>query len=165
MWRFKPIVQKATKDDFQNWLKLASEVEHLFGPMVDNRLFHDSLMKCIAEGRALCVRERNGKPGSPLIGGLMLSAEPPVYRIGWLAVAKEWRRKGIGRLLVEYVFNNVKRPSEVIVTTFAENDKLGQEAVMFYKNMGFKKSGRASVRAPSGIECVEIKKILKDKKI
>ena len=161
MWRSKPQVQIATKEDFLNWLKLASEVEHLFGPMVDNKLFHDSLNKCIAGKQAFCVRERNGKSGSPLMGALMLSAEPPIYRIGWLAVAQKWRRHGVGKLLVEHVFGLVKPPAEVIVTTFAENDKLGQEAVLFYKNMGFKKSRTVSVRAPSGIECVEMKRIFK----
>ena len=161
MWRSKPQVQIAAKDDFPNWLVLASEVEYLFGPMVDNRLFHDSLKKCILRGQAFCVREKNGQPGIPLMGALMLAAEPPAYRIGWLAVAQKWRRQGVGRLLVEHVFGLVKPPAEVIVTTFAENDKLGQEAVMFYKNMGFKKSGKASVRAPSGIECVEMKRFFK----
>jgi ribosomal protein S18 acetylase RimI-like enzyme len=161
MWRSKLQVQIATKEDIPSWLVLSSEVEYLFGPMVDNRLFHDSLIKCITQRLAFCVRERNGEPGSPLMGALMLSAEPPVYRIGWLAVAQKWRRQGVGRLLMEFVFNHIKPPAEVIVTTFDENDKLGQEAVMFYKNMGFKKSGRASVRAPSGIECIEMKRIFR----
>ena len=161
MWRSRPIVQIASKEDFPNWLKLASEVEYLFGPMVNNALFIEPLKKNIERQSAFCVRERNGESGSPLMGGLLLSAHPPVYRIGWLAVAQKWRRQGVGRLLVEYVFNHIKAPVEVIVTTFAENDKLGQEAVMFYKNMGFKKSGRASVRAPSGIECVEMKRIFR----
>ena len=147
------IVQTATFDDMSSWLALAAQVEHLFGPMVDNKLFHDALLKNIRRGSAFCIRKRDGKPGKPLLGGLLFSAHPPVYRIGWLAVSKEQRRRGVGRALVEHAFGLVVPPADMMVTTFDEKDPLGRDAVRFYKEMGFRMMDVASVRAPSGMEC------------
>ena len=41
----------ATEDDFGAFLELASEVEDLFGPMVDEPGFHDAVRRNIAPAR------------------------------------------------------------------------------------------------------------------
>ena len=83
-------VQTVISEDIPAWLKLAAEVEFLFGPMVDERGFHAALTKNISRGSAFCVRVDDGSVGSELMGGLLFSCRPPIYRIGWLA----WRRPG-----------------------------------------------------------------------
>src|SRR6266851_1229552 len=91
--------------DVRNWLDLSAEVEFLFGNMLDDQGFYQTLLRNIDRGSAYCVREGGGPSGTPLMGGMLFSPRRPdrlEYRIGWLTVAERWRRRGIGRLLVEH---------------------------------------------------------------
>lgn len=54
------IVQIAHLDDFLPWLDLAREVEDLFGPMVRQPGFEETLRKNILGGTAVCIRQDNG---------------------------------------------------------------------------------------------------------
>ena len=130
-------VQIATRSDIPGWLELASQVEFLFGPMVDQPDFHSALCKNIDRKSAYCVREQDGSAGALLMGGLFLSSRPPAYDIRWLSVDEQWRRKGIGTVLLAHVFNLIKPPAELFVATFGEDNLEGQPARHFYKKMGF----------------------------
>ena len=130
-------VALAQPADLQPWLRLAAEVEPLFGPMVNDLGFHNALRKNIKRKTAFCVREDDGSPGTPLLAGVLFSLKPPVYTIGWLAVTAARRRQGLGRLLIEHVINLVRPPAEVVVTTFGPNIQDGEPARQFYENMGF----------------------------
>ena len=130
-------VQIATRIDIPSWLELASEVEFLFGPMVDQPDFQSALRKNIDRGSAYCVREQDRSAGAPLMGGLFLSCRPSEYDIRWLSVAEQWRRRGIGTVLLEHVFGLINSPAELLVTTFGDDNLEGQPARQFYKKMGF----------------------------
>ena len=130
-------VQIATRADIPGWLELASEVEFLFGPMVDQPDFQSALRKNIDRESAYCVREQNRSAGAPLMGGLFLSARRSEYHIRWLSVAEQWRRRSIGTVLLEHVFDLIKPPAELFVTTFGEDNLEGHPARQFYKKMGF----------------------------
>ena len=130
-------VVAAQPADFSSWLRLTAEVEPLFGPMVDEPRFHRALRVNIRRRTAFCVREGDGPSGVPLLGGLLFSPRPPLYTIGWLAVARRSRRKGAGRLLVEHVIGLVQPPAEMVATTFGADVKGGQPARRFYERMGF----------------------------
>lgn len=132
-----PCVVRAEREDIPAWLVLAAEVEPLFGPMVEEPGFMRALRRNIARGTALCVREADGPPGSPLLGGLLYSPKPPRYTIGWLAVAEAHRRHGIGCALIEHVFRLAARPAEFVVTTFGADRAEGEPAQRFYARMGF----------------------------
>ena len=134
--------------DFSSWLSLAAEVEFLFGPMVNEPNFRQVLDKNISRGTAYCVREGGGKVSVPLLGGLLFSPKPPKYTIGWLAVARQYRRRGIGHRLVKYVFGLVQPPAEMIVTTFGEDIEAGRPARRFYRKLGF----HPAEMAPDGPE-------------
>jgi GNAT superfamily N-acetyltransferase len=137
----------AQPEDFPAWLRLAAEVESLFGaPMADSPDFHRALHKNIGRGTAFCVREGDGPPGAPLLGGLLFSPKPPLYTIGWLAVAEQSCRCGVGRRLVEHALGLVQPPAEVVVTTFGAGVEGGQAARWFYESMGF----RPAEPAPDG---------------
>jgi GNAT superfamily N-acetyltransferase len=138
----------AQEADFAAWLHLAAEVEPLFGPMVAEPGFHRALTKNIARGTAYCIREDGGPAGTPLVGGLLFSPKPPLYTIGWLAVAQKHQRRGAARLLVEHVTALVQAPAEIVVTTFGPDSTAGQPARRFYERMGF----RPAEMAPHGPE-------------
>jgi len=128
----------AQREDMPGWLALAAEVEPLFGPMVDDPRFHGALERAIDRGLAFCVREADGPPGAPLLGGLLFSTSgAPAYRIGWLAVAERARRLGIGRRLVERALALVASPATVEVITFAGEQAGGEAARQLYTSMGF----------------------------
>jgi len=138
----------AQPEDIPAWLILAIEVEPLFGPMGNDPSFHRALHKNIGRGTAFCVREVDGPPGVPLLGGLLLSPKPPIYTIGWLAVAQQHRRHGIGQRLIEHVVGLVEIPAEFVVTTFGGDNPAGEPACRFYERMGF----HAAEPAPNGPE-------------
>jgi GNAT superfamily N-acetyltransferase len=139
-------VVAAQLEDIPAWLALAAEVEPLFGPMVDDPAFHRALCRNIDRGTAFCVREGDGPPGAPLLGGLLFSPKPPVYTIGWLAVTGRCRRRGIGHRLVEHVLGLAEPPAEFVVTTFGADHPEGEPARRFYARMGFD----AAEAAPDG---------------
>jgi ribosomal protein S18 acetylase RimI-like enzyme len=127
----------AEPEDIPAWLALAAEVEPLFGPMVEEPGFMRALRRNIGRETALCVRKGDGLPGVPLLGGLLYSSKPPTCTIGWLAVAGEHRRRGIGRALLEHVIRLAELPAEFVVTTFGEDRPEGQPARRFYARLGF----------------------------
>ncbi len=141
-------IQHAHDDDIPQWLELAAEVEALFGPMVHDPAFHRALHNHIDRGMAFCIREEDGPPGAHLLGGLLFSAKPPRYTIGWLSIAEKARRRGAGRRLVEYAGSLVRPPAELVVTTFGPDNEAGQPARRFYERLGF----RPAESAPPGPE-------------
>jgi len=127
----------AVPEDVPAWLALAAEVECLFGPLVGEPTFLRALERNVARGSAYSVREGDGPPGAPLEGGLLFSAHPPEYRIGWLAVAARARRRGVGRRLVSHVLALAARPARVSVVTYGEEVVGGAPARRFYERLGF----------------------------
>lgn len=144
----KKRVQIATEADILAWLQLAAEAEYLFGPMVNEPGFLRALSKNIQRRTAFCVRVGDAGPGAPLPGGLLFSAHPPQYRIGWLAVSSQHRNQGIGSALVEHALSLVEPPAEVIVITFGEDNPAGRPARRLYERFGFE----PAEPAPNGPE-------------
>lgn len=132
-----PDVVIATAADLPAWRRLAREVEPLFGPMVGQPDFEAALVRKVERGYALCVREDNADAGANLLGGLLWSAHPPRYRIGWLAVTTHVRRHGVGRQLVAVALDWVVLPAIVEVVTFGDDNREGLPARRFYLALGF----------------------------
>jgi GNAT superfamily N-acetyltransferase len=140
----------AERADVGPWLELAREFEPLFGaPMAKDPVFERVLLRNIARGTAFCIREHDGPPGSRLLGGLLLSPRPPVYRIGWLAVTESERRFGLGRRLLERAQASIPAGAELVVVTFGPDADGGGSARAFYQKMGFTPA-EAADPAPNG---------------
>jgi ribosomal protein S18 acetylase RimI-like enzyme len=131
-------VVNATKEDIKGWLELSSEVEYLFGPMVDDPNFIQALEKNINQGSAFCVREKDGSPGSRLLGGVLFSSSnAPNYKIGWLSVSTQARNNGVATALLKHILTIVEIHSEISVITFGDDIPDGRPARKFYQKFGF----------------------------
>ncbi|KRF13564.1 GNAT family N-acetyltransferase [Paenibacillus sp. Soil787] len=144
-------VVNATKDDLNGWLELAIEVEYLFGPMVSDPKFIQTLEKNINQSNAFCVREDDGASGSFLLGGILFSSVgAPSYKIGWLAVSSRARNKGIATELLKHVLKVVDFPAEVTVITFGNDIPDGEPARRLYQKFGFVPQDEPVPNGPEG---------------
>ena len=143
-------VVRSENRDLSGWLILAAGVEQEFGSLVSNPLFHNTLLDCLDRGTAYCIRENDGPAGSPLIGGLLFTNANNEPRIGWLAVAPEYRRLGLGVRLVEHALEHIASPAVVEVTTFGPRDPQGVAARAFYRRLGFRPGEISNDRGPAG---------------
>ena len=142
----------ATEEDIRGWLRLAIDMEKIFGcPLADDPGFNKALRKNIARGTAFCIREGDGGPGTELMGGLLFSpTHRPVYQIGWLGVYARWRRQGVGETLVRHLFGLMVTPSELMVKTFAAGTPGGEPARRFYIRLGFVPQEMIDGEGPNG---------------
>lgn len=144
-------VVRAMHKDIEQWLQLAAEVEYLFGPMVDDPCFVEAVEKSIEIGRAFCVREKDGYPGAPLLGGVLFSSSnAPIYKIHWLSVSSHARQQGVGSAILKHILRLVKHPAEVVVTTFGEDIPDGQPARRLYQKFGFMPQDEMVPNGPEG---------------
>lgn len=129
-------VRLAEDDDFPGFLALASQVEHWFGPMVEEPGFHAAVRKHIRTSTALVAVSA----GSDLLGGLLFGTQAPIYSVDWLVVSQQERVQGVGRALVEDALRRwVRAPGSVEVVTFGA-DHPGASASgarVFYERLGF----------------------------
>ena len=129
-------VTEATNSDIAPWLKLARQVEHLFGPMI-NHGFDRAVLANIERSSAFCVRSEN-QP-QVLAGALLFDYRyAPYYRLTWMAVDTILRRKGIGQLLVNHALERITSPCSIEVITFGEDHPGGLPARRFYESFGFR---------------------------
>lgn len=142
------LVTVAETTDVAGYLALAAQVEHWFGPMVDDPGFHHVLDKNIRRGTAMCARRRDT---TNLRGGILFTLRPPVCRINWLVVAQGDRGGGVGRALVTEAVRRLDGPGLVEVVTFSEDHPAAAPsgARRFYERLGFTAAERADA-APDG---------------
>ncbi|WP_030699402.1 GNAT family N-acetyltransferase [Streptomyces albidoflavus] len=141
------IVRPALSSDIPSLLSLAAEVEHWFGPMVDEPGFHQALDQHVREERALVAVADGGS----LAGGLLFGSEPPVHHVHWVVVSERARGTGVGRaLLAEAVRRYVQGPGTLEVVTFGADHPgaVTSGARAFYSSLGFS----PAEHAPAGPE-------------
>lgn len=144
-------VVNATNEDIKGWFKLATEVEYLFGPMVDDPSFIKALEKNVNRGTAFCVRENNGSPGSNLLGGVLFSSSnASSYKIGWLSVSSHSKGKGVATELLTHILGLVHSNSKISVITFGDDIPEGQAARRLYEKFSFIPSNELVPKGPEG---------------
>ncbi|KPC85807.1 acetyltransferase [Streptomyces sp. NRRL WC-3753] len=143
-------VRLAEERDFPGFLRLAGQVEHWFGPMVEEAGFHDAVREHIRRGAALVAvapaPDTGASPGAgaELLGGLLFGtdteADAPVHHVHWLVVSRQARAGGVGRALMRDAMRRwVREPADVEVVTFGADHPGATEsgARAFYERLGF----------------------------
>ncbi|MEU6577337.1 GNAT family N-acetyltransferase [Streptomyces sp. NPDC046805] len=130
------IVRLAGEHDVPGLLGLAGQVEHWFGPMVEDPGFRRAVDKYIRRSTALVAVSS----GSELLGGLLFGAKPPTYHVHWLVVSEHQRGKGVGRaLMADATRRFVSGPGSIEVVTFGADHPgaVAGGARVFYERLGF----------------------------
>jgi len=140
------ITRLSAKDDFPGWLELAREVEPLFGPMVADPIFQESLKVAIAHKMAFCTADENG-----FYGGIVIS--PENNEILWLAVTQKCRGRGFGTALLTEALSHLDQTKPISVTTFDQTCPAGIPARKLYLSFGFQDDSPAGLN-PAGIPIV-----------
>ncbi|MFF4468218.1 GNAT family N-acetyltransferase [Streptomyces sp. NPDC001599] len=155
------MVRLAEERDFPGFLGLAGQVEHWFGPMVEDAGFHDAVREHIRRGAALVAvapypdtdaspgTGRGASPaagtGTELLGGLLFGTDadadrPVVHHVHWLVVSRQARAGGVGRALMRDAMRRwVREPADIEVVTFGADHPGATEsgARAFYERLGF----------------------------
>lgn len=127
----------ATERDFRPWLNLAAEVEDLFGTMVADTDFLKALQRNLDRGTAICIRSDEEDASYQLVGAALFSYKEEILKITWLAVGKNYRRKGVARKLIDRIFELAPGARLVLVETFTDSCQAGNSARELYLGYGF----------------------------
>lgn len=122
--------------DIEDWMKLVKSVSWNFpGLETDESIEEHSrtVLKFMDKDQALCV-----KYGSDIAGVILFSRR--LNMICCMAVAPEYRQRGIGSALLENALGGLDRNREISVTTFREDDEKGIAPRALYKKFGFKEA-------------------------
>ncbi|MFH9816001.1 GNAT family N-acetyltransferase [Streptomyces sp. NPDC017230] len=132
------IVRLGQPADLPGFVGLAAQVEHWFGPMVDDPGFHRAVEDHVRHSMALVAES----PASgELLGGLLFGVDASVHHVHWLVVDRQARGLGAGkRLMTEAVRRFVRGPGTVEVVTFGADHPGAVEsgARVFYERLGFR---------------------------
>jgi ribosomal protein S18 acetylase RimI-like enzyme len=143
------IVRLASVQDAPGFIVLAGQVEHWFGPVVDDPGFRTAIDKHIRRATAL-VAVAAGE--ADLLGGLLFGAKPPTYHVRWLVVSGQARGQGVGRaLMTEAMRRFMPGPGIVEVVTFGADHPgaAASGARVFYERLGFTPA-EAAAPGPEG---------------
>lgn len=126
-------VEYGTLQDIESWMQLVQRVRWNFPGLETEAALDDhrkTVLRFMGENRALCVKETD-----KVVGVLLISKKHNM--ICCLAVAPEYRRKGIASALLEKALSELDRSNDITVTTFRDNDEKGIAPRALYKRFGF----------------------------
>lgn len=126
-------VEYGTLRDIESWMDLVQQVRRNFPGLETQADLEDhrqTVLRFMGEHRALCMKD-----GDKVYGVLLLSKKHNM--ICCLAVAPEYRRKGIASALLEKALAEFDRSRDITVTTFRDNDEKGIAPRALYKRFGF----------------------------
>ncbi|MHB8800924.1 MAG: GNAT family N-acetyltransferase [Thermoanaerobaculia bacterium] len=144
-------IRSAEPRDVPEWLALAKEVEHLFGPMSEVSEFRAALDGAIGSGHALAAVVSSDDGAEELAGGIVFS--PEGGSIEWLAVSTRARGAGLGRQLLAAAIARLDPERPIRVQTFAPASPDGAAARRLYAAFGFEDLEDA-VPTPAGVPTV-----------
>jgi GNAT superfamily N-acetyltransferase len=133
--------------DYVFWIKLAEEVEPLFGPMIDSKEFQAGIKDCIQKNNAFGIENEQGN----LTG--IIALDRVKNEILWLAVAKNYRGNNYGKKLIKKAIEELEGNGDIYVQTFSGKVNEGKNARNIYERNGFVDFKDAG-KNPANIETV-----------
>lgn len=126
-------VTNGKHSDIDSWMSLVTRVRENFPGLETKALLDEhrrTVLRFMDEGRALCVKE-----GEEIAGVLLFSTKHNM--ICCMAVAPEYRRRGIGSALLESAIACLDRSRDITVYTFRAEDEKGPAPRALYTRFGF----------------------------
>ena len=120
--------------DIDSWMALVKLVSWNFPGLEtaeDIEEHKQTVLKFISKEQALCVKDCD-----KIVGVLLFSRNHNM--ICCLAVAPNYRKRGIASGLLKKAFEELNRNKDITVSTFRENDEKGIAPRQLYKKFGFK---------------------------
>ncbi len=125
------ILQFAELNDVDNWMDMVYLVKDNFPGLILDE-YRRTLEKNISRQTALCVKHYD-----QIVGVLLFSISNSC--LSCLAVHPQHRKKGIGSVLVEKMISLFPDDMDIWVSTFREDDKLGDGRELSIKNLALLK--------------------------
>lgn len=134
--KFAMEVLFGTSSDIEQWMKLVRRVSWNFPGLETEESIEEhsqTVLRFMDKKQALCI-----KCSGEIAGVILFSRDHNM--ICCLAVAPEYRKQGIGSLLLEKAISELDRSKNISVSTFRENDEKGIAPRTLYKKIGFKEA-------------------------
>lgn len=122
-------VDRAAPRDIPAWMGFVSHVIGGF-PCLDEAEHLERLRYHIGRGQVLVVRD-----GDAVAAGAAFS--PRTGQIHFLGVHPQYRRYGLGRMLVDFMADRVSPSREIRITTFRQGDRADTGQRTAYRQLGF----------------------------
>ncbi len=126
----------ATMGDLDSWMNLIDIVSWNFpglGTQEEVYRYRDTVIKNINRKSAICAKD-----GNIVVGFLLFSTK--YNMLCHMAVHPEYRRMKIAFSMIELMLKNLDRNSDIVVTTFREDDEKGVAPRALYKRVGFEEA-------------------------
>ncbi len=123
------LVEIAKNKDVDSWLELLMLVKDNF-PGLDLDEYRAILLKRVIDENALVIKD-----GETVTGALLFSRD--TKELEFLAVHPQYRKNGIAKALIQYMFTLFPKGSRIFVVTYREGDEMGKAARRLYEHIGF----------------------------
>ena len=120
-------------EDIEQWMCLVTRVRWNFPGLETQERLNEhraTVLKFMGKRRAICVKEDN-----EIVGVMLFSRGHNM--ICCLAVAPEYRRRGIASMLMDEALSNLDRTKEISVSTFRADDEKGPAPRALYEKYNF----------------------------
>ena len=120
-------------EDIEKWMSLVTRVRWNFPGLETQKKLNEhraTILKFMGKRQAICVKNENE------IAGVMLFSRGH-NMICCLAVAPEYRRRGVASMLMDEAVANLDGAKEISVSTFRADDEKGLAPRALYEKYGF----------------------------
>lgn len=120
-------------EDIENWMSLVARVRWNFPGLETQEKLDEhkaTVLRFMEKRQAVCVKENK-----EIVGVMLFSRGHNM--ICCLAVSPDYRRRGIGSMLMDASLRNLDRTKEISVSTFRADDEKGTAPRALYEKYGF----------------------------
>lgn len=119
--------------DIDSWMNLVNNVSWNFPGLETQEKIEEhkeTVLRFMSKKQALCIKDKD-----EIVGVILFSRGHNM--ICCLAVSPEYRRCGIGSILLKKAISELNPYKDITVSTFRENDPKGAAPRALYKKFGF----------------------------